>query len=318
MNNNKGKAKAEPKQSLTPEERRHDSSLEPSFTSRLTASAQGLSRDAFVRGGQDATSDLASTLASTGKINPPSAASDFQGQGESSALSHIAGTSSKKLNNASTAGGFRSAQTEEYVERAENEFTEFLDGVERFQPSSVAVAGSDTAGFESAWRDSTEKRPFEAIGRTIVEQEQHDGEDVVALLAKPSSMEQFEPPEDQIEPYDWGLNDQQLAQLRSITQNLFPASSPHKAERKESLNLMHHMDCTTASILTGDSRPDDAWWEQWEGVLTRYADEVWGGLLPLVKEARKEMEEVGENEPVKEMPDAVRRLQSILGHLQKG
>jgi len=27
-----------------------------------------------------------------------------------------------------------------------------------------------------------------------------------------------------------------------------------------------------------------------EGVLTRYTDEVWGGLLPLVKQARQEIE----------------------------
>jgi hypothetical protein len=36
-----------------------------------------------------------------------------------------------------------------------------------------------------------------------------------------------------------------------------------------------------------------------------------------VKEARKEMEETKTEELVKELPDAVRRLQSILGHLQK-
>jgi hypothetical protein len=58
---------------------------------------------------------------------------------------------------------------------------------------------------------------------------------------------------------------------------------------------------------------------QWESVLTRYTDEVWGNLLPLVTEARKEIKaskdkQVGSsNEP----PKALRRLQIVLDHLRK-
>jgi len=51
--------------------------------------------------------------------------------------------------------------------------------------------------------------------------------------------------------------------------------------------------------------------------LTRYTDEVWGGLLPLVRQARQEMEEMGNEGSVKEKPTALRRLEAILGHLQK-
>jgi hypothetical protein len=59
------------------------------------------------------------------------------------------------------------------------------------------------------------------------------------------------------------------------------------------------------------------WREQWEGVLTRYTDEVWGGLLPLVKQAREEIEEMRNVGTVREKPTALRRLEAILGHLQK-
>jgi hypothetical protein len=51
--------------------------------------------------------------------------------------------------------------------------------------------------------------------------------------------------------------------------------------------------------------------------LTSYADEVWGGLMPLVKEARKEVEEIEIGGMTSEKPTALRRLEAILGHLQR-
>jgi len=58
------------------------------------------------------------------------------------------------------------------------------------------------------------------------------------------------------------------------------------------------------------------WRTQWEGVLGRYTDEVWGDLLPLVREARKEVEDIIEGKGTEE-PVALRRLKGILGHLQR-
>ncbi|MCJ1246271.1 hypothetical protein MMC30_003477 [Trapelia coarctata] len=57
--------------------------------------------------------------------------------------------------------------------------------------------------------------------------------------------------------------------------------------------------------------------EPWLGVLASYQDEVWGGLLPLVKEAREEVRTAMEegNTALKDCP-AVRRLGMILGHIQ--
>ena len=57
--------------------------------------------------------------------------------------------------------------------------------------------------------------------------------------------------------------------------------------------------------------------EPWLGVLTNYQDDVWGDLLPLVKEARQEVRNAMEGSKVtlKDCP-AVRRLGMILGHIQ--
>lgn len=83
-----------------------------------------------------------------------------------------------------------------------------------------------------------------------------------------------------------------------MTKDLFPAPAAHGAvDAGNPLNLVS----------------EEFDWEAWEGVLTGYADEVWGGLLPLVREARREVEE-GKGEV--EQSKALRRLGAVLGHLQ--
>ncbi|TGO81124.1 hypothetical protein BPOR_1337g00020 [Botrytis porri] len=79
----------------------------------------------------------------------------------------------------------------------------------------------------------------------------------------------------------------------------------------------------------GKGKRKEEWKSDWEGVLRGYTDEVWGGLLPLVREAREELggEEEGEGEKRdgdgegeegKEMGNlkALRRLGAVLGHLR--
>ncbi|THV51822.1 hypothetical protein BGAL_0098g00320 [Botrytis galanthina] len=65
----------------------------------------------------------------------------------------------------------------------------------------------------------------------------------------------------------------------------------------------------------------EEWKSDWEGVLKRYTDEVWGGLIPLVREAREELkveEEKGDGGQGKETGNlkALRRLGAVLGHLR--
>ncbi|KAF5870750.1 uncharacterized protein Bfra_009303 [Botrytis fragariae] len=65
----------------------------------------------------------------------------------------------------------------------------------------------------------------------------------------------------------------------------------------------------------------EEWKSDWEGVLKGYTDEVWGGLIPLVREAREELkveEEKGDGGEGKETGNlkALRRLGAVLGHLR--
>jgi hypothetical protein len=180
------------------------------------------------------------------------------------------------------------------------------------------------------------KRPSETRFRTIAEQEKSDGEDVLAMLSEPSKLyAPFETPEDE-EDYDWGLSAEQMSQLRAMTKSLFPPPVPHTAMAPDHpLNLVPQFDKkdTNIGISHSDFHVDEPymylgahaesaaaremWRVQWEGVLTRYTDEVWGGLLPLVKEARKEIEGFRDDPIGIDQPKALRRLGAILSHLRK-
>ena len=175
--------------------------------------------------------------------------------------------------------------------------------------------------------------------KTVHEQEATDGADVLDLLNTHNlTSRTFStlPGEEINEIQDWGLSSDQLTQIRAITKELFPGPTqlhpPMAADH--SLNLIPHGESTDGSMSspareTGldemyiryevDGNPVSAmqvWRTQWEGVLERYTDEVWGDLLPLVKEARNEVNTMAQGEGTEE-PVALRRLKGILGHLQR-
>lgn len=52
-------------------------------------------------------------------------------------------------------------------------------------------------------------------------------------------------------------------------------------------------------------------------MLNGYTDEVWGGLLPVVKAAREQLEEMKSTESVEFEQKVVPRLRMILGHLNQ-
>lgn len=63
----------------------------------------------------------------------------------------------------------------------------------------------------------------------------------------------------------------------------------------------------------------EGWYQQWEHVLSAYTDQVWGDLLPLAAEARREVDELAQkgtdDEP--QIPKALHRLKMILAHIQR-
>jgi hypothetical protein len=154
--------------------------------------------------------------------------------------------------------------------------------------------------------------------RSIAEQEKHDGEDVLAILSEQGDPQgSFEAPQEDRDDYDWGLSAEQLSELRSMTNELFPPPEAHgPISPDHPLNLVPAFTAESDSSRSDSAAAREIWRDQWEGVLTRYTDEVWGRLLPLVKEARKEVEELQNDLSATNQPKALRRLGAILGHLR--
>jgi hypothetical protein len=309
MNKNKGKGRAKS------DEDADKGQLEPSMISRVAASATGLTRSAFATpNGNELNERAVAALAEKGHV----------GQSSSSGRNSASAESSKapqKLQQANPSNAFRIGHSEDHVRQSENEFSSFLDSIDSFTSSEDTGQGhfaSNGLGDDlgEAWTRS-EPAPVLPSQRPIYgnvdEQQSRDGEDVLALLSENGAMEEtFEPsPED--ENTDWGLSAEQLQQLRAMTKDLFPSVEAHGTiDPNHPLNLVPNFDTRGQALAVSESLR-----EQWDGVLNRYTDEVWGDLLPLVKEARKDVENLRNDPSSIEQPKALRRLGAILGHLRK-
>ncbi|KAF7945464.1 hypothetical protein EAE96_010234 [Botrytis aclada] len=100
-----------------------------------------------------------------------------------------------------------------------------------------------------------------------------------------------------------------------------------KKKKKKNENENENENRETKKWRRGKAKKEE-WKSDWEGVLSGYTDEVWGGLLPLVREAREELEgeeeegdgrgegEGKEKEKERGNLKALRRLGAVLGHLR--
>ncbi|KAI9650998.1 hypothetical protein NHQ30_001035 [Ciborinia camelliae] len=169
----------------------------------------------------------------------------------------------------------------------------------------------------------------------IREQKLRDGDAVRELLSKPETCvwnreamaSEFETGRSTITgrpetwwDYEWGLNGSQMEKIEEITKDLWFPGAPvcGKPRADHPFRLIPSFGEEEGGRWRGGER--DGWKRDWEGVLYRYADEVWGELLPLVDEAKNEIE----REKEEEMEDgnkrgksiALRRLGVVLGHLR--
>ncbi|TVY44740.1 hypothetical protein LOCC1_G002275 [Lachnellula occidentalis] len=323
MDSGKGKGKASVPLSKDTENAPSNPPENPSLLSRVTASASGLARSALTAPTPSETT--AAAFSSSAKGTSSSAGT---GSGSSAYAESSKSTQSYPSQSAESGPGssFRAGHSEKHAVQSEREFSSFLDGIDSFQPSEPPVTGHGTGKDEStsnvlaeAWTRSKFPldRPSSSILQhmTVAEQESRDGEDVLAILSSthPGSQEQFEAPEPETgeRKYDWGLSTEQRTDLKAMTKDLF-GLTPAAETRVGGVDAEHPLNLIPQNVNM------EAWREQWEGVLTRYTDEVWGGLLPLVKEARREVEGMrdgGEGGGI-EKSVALRRLGGILGHLQ--
>jgi len=305
----KGKSPARPQQKEETAPSNEPSNSESLF-SRITASATGLTRSTFSAPTANELSNQAAT-AFAGSRKGQSLSSNSDGSSAWAESSKTAQQTNQGQSSGTGSAGLRTGHHEQHVQQTENEFSSFLDGIDSFTPSENVALISDR-GLEDAWyRSQVAPRRSIVPERSVAQQESRDGGEVLAILSSPRELDQeFEPPQDDQE-YDWGLSKEQLIQLRAMTKEIFPLPEPHVGMAADHpLNLKPNF----------KGEPVEArehWREQWESVLTRYTDEVWGGLLPLAKQAREEIEGMGEGEAVKEKPMALRRLEAILGHLQQ-
>jgi hypothetical protein len=312
MSFNRGKGKGKGKVPVPSTEDAHSTGEvdAQSILSRVAASASGLTRSAFSAPNNDESAIVA--LANSGKGN----SSSNSGTG-SSAWAESSKSSQPSYAQASVKVG----HSEEHVRQSEEEFSSFLNGIDSFplsEPSgNIGVDSYKDIG--SAWGEAwAHAQTFEAqevvnpdlTRRAIAEQEALDGQGVLDLLSSPGWISQdYEAlPEDVApEDYDWGLTQDQISQIRVMTRHLTPPEPHSGKDVDHPLNLVPNLGAELRA----------QWIEQWDSVLTRYADEVWGGLLPLVKGARKEVKDIRADGAMSEEPTALRRLQAILGHLQQ-
>ncbi|CAG8951568.1 hypothetical protein HYFRA_00007484 [Hymenoscyphus fraxineus] len=303
-----------------------------SMISRIAASASGLSKGAFSAPTSKEISDTTNSALSNSGKGPSSSA---RGGGNSSWEESSKQAQTQPQTSGNATGNFRLGHSELHVNESEQEFSNFLDGIDSFTPSeqptsSEKIERGVNDAFEYAWARSQVASaahipaPAPVALSSVEEQESRDGEAVLAILSDPNSFdEQFEEPQDDtVTNQNWGLSEKQIVELRAMTKDLFSPFEPHGAVPLDHpLNLRPSFGADAMGQVNGYGVHDpniestEEWREQWEGVLTRYADEVWGDLLPLVKEARKEVEELLDAPPAVEQTKALRRLGAILGHL---
>ena len=141
-----------------------------------------------------------------------------------------------------------------------------------------------------------------------------DGADVVALLSDPNFCLEDAPLEDIQGPEFMRLEVQEAARPRPMNHwnivtndlQLIPNYGTTPAVLKMMAAAMPHVDDFAQDV---DLQP-------WLQILNSYHDEVWGDMLPLVKQARQELEPCDNDKLKAQDKPAVRRLRMIIGHLQ--
>jgi hypothetical protein len=326
MESKKGKERAQPENHGSNNASPSGKGDETSLLSKIASSASGLTNSAFAA---PTTNELNETtraaLTNSGKgTSFGGSGNQYLSTGESSKQTQ------QSLQGQALREGIRDGHNAEHISKTEQEFSSFFDGTDTFMPSAQTVGDGPENGvdeaFEYAWIRSRAGRhdPNEIQASTSMEmQESQDGEAVLAILSgQNGEYDQFELPlEDEELALRWNLSSHELAQLGAFPGWIYTPFEPHSTiSRNNPLNLtagfedhtMVRPDTTQQSPLARDH-----WQDQWEGVLTRYTDEVWGDLLPLVKEARKEVKDMQRVSVIDEEPKTLRRLRGILAHLQQ-
>lgn len=314
--------------------------------SRVVDSASGLVRDAAGPANNNTTNALSFNSLLGGKAQSSTSASGTSAWSAAATLrSQPLASGISSATAAHTTEAFRSQAA---LPADIQDFDQFLSQQSTFHPDlPVERPSSDDWAYE--W---TLKDPVTGLtaGETQATQTQprhgrvdlyDDGAEVRALLSDPSfarATDTFpsepindapQPSIDDLFPQTFSAEEQQTVnQIRAA----LPAPPTHKAVPVDHpLNLRPLSDVEQATIHedTQNFRPylkdtasesskaqRDEWLSDWSGVLNSYSDEVWGDMLPVVREARAQIEEVKAGESSLDNK-ALARLKMILGHVNE-
>lgn len=336
-----------------------------SLASRIASSASGLTRDAFGSGAATgATSGLASSLASSEKAPASSSASAAASSSASTwAQGGLAATTlpSSRRRVTGTAGeSFRTASASQGEAGAlDEQKRSFLEG-----QGSHVLSGSDAWVQEFHERGVEARDPVgtdrHALNDNSIHYTEHpeDGADVVALLSNPAfslddnladdlAMTQHNEAAtaedlfgaDALTPSEQSIAQQMRSSIPADNSTSpLAAQDPGRRLHQLSPNAeMLHESIAASPMIAGTAASSSSsveqrgqwfrqWADQWEDVLGRYADEVWGAEQPgetgqigtdrrKVDEAREAIRQTKEREDWWEDAAAVRRLKMVLGHL---
>ncbi|KAF2498879.1 hypothetical protein BU16DRAFT_579911 [Lophium mytilinum] len=317
-----------------------------SLTSRIASSASGLARDLVGAPRCNEFHDqVASASGLASKIPNGSSSSASQSTWSEGLPSHPAQHSSNSsAGNASALNNDESFRSTSNRQTHEQEFNDFLNSSNLEIPNEHASqqhtnfprgdfhnqSGLNHYSWEQ-WAVAED-----ASGRSHSrDQNYDDGAEVRMLLSDPS----FQPAGEEAEvmtaaPVEdpamdlFGENyspDEQRAAGR--IRSALPAAPVHGQVpsqhplnlRPNSESLINHMqselDSDEVSNIEGMNTPRRRQLaSEWDGVLSGYTDEVWGDMLPAVKEARSQLEEVKAGSERLDST-AITRLKMILGHV---
>ncbi|MCJ1408884.1 hypothetical protein MMC19_002961 [Ptychographa xylographoides] len=170
---------------------------------------------------------------------------------------------------------------------------------------------------------------------------EEDGTAVILLLSKPSFSTKGTSYMD--EEFDltgaWGYHQNKRQMLGLVKRDMVDPQNGVSPSAAHSLSLLPNFDrdfkpsadasdeeirrtedsdAVDGVQMYASSAGPDVSQRPWLDILTKYTDEVWGDMLPLVEEARKEIQDMrkGEEAELYDRP-AIRRLGMILGHITR-
>ncbi|CAK7263251.1 hypothetical protein SEPCBS57363_000457 [Sporothrix epigloea] len=321
----------------------------PTVFSRIAQSAVSLGREIALN--RPSGADLAS-LTSTDKAGPAS-----RGQSLTATAVQEGSEGSTATVPSWALPTTDSSHAQQHTTAQDTAFAEFLDGADidmslPSEPSTgldegnndhLSSMGSTWAIHQTSSQTIQEHALLSQPPSAVAEQESRDGAAVVDLLAADG------PPEEEPDLGDIELAEDEIAALKRV---LFGEENGNTNAARTTnqnwdnvLNLIpdfirpnsrgcYEEDSGNVTLSTGEatkSRHTQAimglshssessrhWLSQWHDVLTRYDDEVWGGLSPLVAQAREEVDRLQQSAPnnVPVETKALDRLRQILGHLR--